>query len=132
MASTPPDFINEMPFTEFLGMEITGAEDGRATGRLPFREELTFDTGEIAVLHGAASFALADNVGAAAVMSHFEEPQPAFTIDLRIDYLSAATSDLTAEAEVLRYGSVVGVADILVEDADGEPVVAARGTYRSA
>lgn len=121
-----------MPFSETLGMEITGAEDGRATGRLPFREDLTFDTGEVAVLHGAASFALADNVGAAAVMSHFPEPQPAFTIDMRVDYLSGATTDLTAEAEVLRYGNVVGVADVVVEDADGEAVVVARGSYRTA
>lgn len=132
MASTPPEFINEMPLTEFLGMDITSADDGHATGRLPFREELTFDTREIRVLHGAVSFALADNVGAAAVMTHFEEPQPAYTIDMRVDYLSAATTDLTAEADVLRYGSVIGVADILVEDADGEPVVIARGTYRTA
>jgi uncharacterized protein (TIGR00369 family) len=66
------------------------------------------------------------------VISHFSDPQPAYTIDLRIDYLDAARTDLAAEAEVLRYGSVVGVADIVVEDADGTAVAVARGTYRSA
>lgn len=120
-----------MPMTEFLGMEITDSEDGHASGELPFRDELTFDTGRFVTLHGAASFALADNVGAAAVMSYFEEPRPAFTIDMRIDYLAAATSDLTAEAEVLRFGGTVGVADVVVEDAAGEPVVVARGSYRT-
>ena len=113
-------------------MEITHAADGRATGRLPLREEMCFDAGETPVLHGAVSFALADNVGAAAVMSNFETPQPAFTIDMRIDYLQAATTGLTARAEVLRHGSVVSVADVVVEDEHGEAVVAARGTYRSA
>lgn len=132
MTDTPPEFINEMPLSQFLGIEIREATNGHASGRLPFQEELTFETGDGAVVHGAASFALADNVGAAAVMSHFEEPQPAYTIDMRIDYLSAATDDLTAEAEVLRFGSVVGVADIVVEDADGEPIVVARGSYRTA
>lgn len=121
-----------MPMNRFLGIEITEATDGRATGRLPFREELCFDTGRTLAVHGAASFGLADNVGAAAVMSHFEEPQPAFTIDMRIDYLSAATTDLTAVGEVLRYGNVVGVADIVVEDAEENPVVVARGAYRTA
>lgn len=120
-----------MPMTEFLGMEITSAEDGHATGRLPFREELTFDTGEIVVVHGAATFGLADNVAAAAVMSLFEEPRPAFTIDMRIDYLSAATTDLTAQAEVLRFGRSVAAADVVVEDEDGEPVVVGRGSFRT-
>lgn len=131
MTSTPEEFINGMPMTEFLGMEITDATDGRAIGELPFRDELTFDTGRFVTLHGAASFALADNVGAAAIMSYFEEPRPAFTIDMRIDYLSAATSDLRGEAEVIRFGDSVGVADISVEGADGEPVVVARGSYRT-
>lgn len=132
MAETATDFINEMPATQTFGMEITTAADGRATAELPFQEPLCFDTGDAAVMHGAATFALADNAGAAAVISHFSDPQPAYTIDLRIDYLDAARTDLTAEAEVLRYGSVVGVADIIVEDADDTAVAAARGTYRSA
>lgn len=132
MTTTPAEFINGMAATEFFGMEITAADDGRATARLPFREELCFDRGERPVLHGAASFALADNAGAAAVMSHFDEPRPAFTIDLRIDYVAAARSDLIAEAEVLEYGRVVSVADVVVEDADGTVVAVARGTFRSA
>lgn len=131
MTRTATEFINEMAATNYLGMEVTEAANGHATGRLPFREELCFDTGRVEVLHGAATFALADNVGAAAVISHFEEPEPAFTIDLRIDYLSAATSGLTAEAEVLRFGNVVGVADIVVEGEDGDAVAVARGSYRS-
>jgi len=130
--STPTEFINDMPATETFGMEITGASDGHATARLPFQEKLCFDGGDRSILHGAAIFALADNAGAAAVMSHFEEPQPAYTIDLRVDYLDAARTALTAEAEVLRYGSVVGVADIVVEDANDDAVGVARGTYRSA
>lgn len=131
MATTPAEFINEMPATETFGMQVTEAEDGRATAELPFQEKFCFDSGDTSVLHGAATFALADNAGAAAVMSHFPEPQPAYTIDLRIDYLDAARTDLTAEAEVLRHGSVVSVADIIVDDTNGNAVVAARGSYRS-
>ena len=132
MAETAAEFINGMRPTETFGMEITGAGEGRATARLPLQEKFCFDGGDSPVVHGAATFALADNAGAAAVMSGFDEPQPAFTIDLRIDYLDAATTDLTAEAEVLRHGSVVGVADVVVEDADANAVAVARGTYRIA
>lgn len=131
MTQTPAEFINTMPATETFGMEVTHAAEGRATARLAFQEAFCFDAGDTPVLHGAATFALADNVGAAAVISHFEEPQPAYTIDLRIDYLDAARTDLTAEAEVLRFGRVVGVADIVVEDADGNAVAVARGSYRT-
>jgi len=113
-------------------MEIVDAEDGYASGRLPFQEDLCFDADGTLLMHGAASFALADNVGAAAVMSHFDEPQPAYTIDMRIDYLSAATTGLRAEAEVLRFGKVIGVADVVVEDEDGDAIIAARGAYRTA
>ena len=130
--ATPVEFINAMRPTETFGMEITEADGGRATARLPLQEKFCFDGGEFPVVHGAATFALADNAGAAAVMSGFEAPEPAFTIDLRIDYLDAATTDLTAEAAVLRHGSVIGVADIVVEDAEGHTVAVARGTYRSA
>lgn len=130
--STPVEFINAMPATDYLGMEITSADGGRATAHLSFDEDLCFDRGDAPVLHGASTFALADNVGAAAVMSLFDEPQPAFTINIRIDYLAAARSDLTGEAEVLDYGPIVSVADVLVEDDDGTAVAVARGTYRSA
>lgn len=132
VSTTPAEFINSMPASDYIGMEITEARDGRATARLPFREELCFDRGERPVLHGAGTFALADNVGAAAVMSHFDEPQPAFTISISIDYLAAAESDLTAEAEVRHFGALVSVADVIVTDADGADVALARGTYRSA
>ena len=131
MSLTTSEFINGMPMTELLGMEITDAADGSATGRLPFRDDIAFDTGRFVTLHGAAIFGLADNVGAAAVISYFDEPRPAFTIDLRIDYLSAATSDLRADAEVLRFGRSVAAVDTIVEDADGEPVAVARGSFRT-
>ena len=131
MAETPAEFINGMGPTEAFGMEITAAADGRATGRLDRQEAFCFETEAGPVLHGAVVFALADNVGAAAGMSRYPEPEPAYTVDLRIDYLDAARSDISAEADLLRYGRVASVADIVVEDADSEAVAVARGSYRT-
>lgn len=125
-------YVNDMPATRFFNMTITEARDGVATGELPFDPELSFDRGEHAVMHGAATFALADNVGAAAVISEFDELVPAVTIDLRIDYLGAARTDLHAEARVRRFGRAVSVADAVVEDTEGNEVALARGSYRTA
>lgn len=127
----PAAFVNEMPATRFFNTTITDAGDGTATGELPFSPDLCFDRGENSVMHGAATFALADNVGAAAVISEFDDLAPAVTIDLRIDYLGAATTDLRAEAEVRRFGRAVSVADAVVEDASGDAVALARGSYRT-
>ncbi|MFB6311026.1 MAG: PaaI family thioesterase [Salinirussus sp.] len=132
MSSESATFINEMPATQFFDMTITEASDGVASGTLPFNTGLCFDRGDNTVMHGAATFALADNVGAAAVISQFDEPEPAVTIDIRIDYLGAATSDLHAEAEVRRFGRYVSVADIVVDDTAGDQVALARGSYRTA
>jgi uncharacterized protein (TIGR00369 family) len=81
-------------------------------------------------MHGAATFAIADNVGAAAVISRTDESRPAVTIDSRIDYPGPA-ADLVATADVRRFGRSVSVADIGVEDEHGDPVATARGTSRS-
>jgi uncharacterized protein (TIGR00369 family) len=131
VAQTAAEFVNAMPATEFVGMEVTEASDGEATARLPFREELSFARDERPVMHGAATFALADNVGAAAVISLLDEPRPAVTIDIRIDYLGPARSALTATAEVRRFGGTMSVTDIDVVDEDGNAVAVARGAFRS-
>ena len=131
MSQTPAEFVNAMPATQHFGMEITDASDGAATGRLPFREALCFARDDRPVMHGAATFALADNVGAAAVISLLDEPRPAVTIDIRIDYLGPAATALVATADVRRFGRSVSVADIDVEDDSGDPVAIARGAYRS-
>lgn len=131
VSETPAEFVNGMPATQHFGMEITDTGEGTATGRLPFRDELCFARDAEPVMHGAATFALADNVGAAAVISLLDEPRPAVTIDIRIDYLGRAASALTASAEVRRFGRSVSVADIDVEDDTGDPVAIARGAYRS-
>jgi acyl-coenzyme A thioesterase PaaI-like protein len=50
---------------------------------------------------------------------------------MRIDYLSAGTGDLRAEADVVRVGGDVGSVDVDVYAADGEHVAQARGVYKT-
>ena len=53
------------------------------------------------------------------------------TIDMRIDYLAPATTDLRTEAEVVRSGGSVSVVDAEVYDTDGRHIASARGTYKT-
>lgn len=122
------EIFNQTPFVQHLGMEITEANDGYAEGRLPFSDEIQSDS-QGTVAHGGATYALADSVGGAAVISLTEDVSP--TIDMRIDYLAPATSDLTATANVIRFGSSVAMVQVDIHDADGERVATAQGTYKT-
>lgn len=126
------EFVNSQPANQRFGIELIEAADGRAVGTIDHSEEWCFVSGEQHYLHGGVSFGLADTIGAAAVMSLYDQVKPAVTLDMRIDYLQVAESDLEAIAEVNRYGSRNASVDIeVVQQASEEPVVLARGTYAS-
>ncbi|GAA0199861.1 PaaI family thioesterase [Haladaptatus pallidirubidus] len=121
-------FFEGMPFADLLGVEVTVAEDGHAEGKIEMRDELSWNQDEL-MAHGGVTFTLADTVGGAALVSLNDQPVP--TIDMRIDYLSAGTGDLHAEADVVRNGSDVGTVDVRVYDEDDEHIADARGVYKT-
>ena len=121
-------FFEGMPFADPLGIEITTASAGHAEGHLTVRPALSWNA-DREIAHGGVSFALADTVGGAALVSLVEQPVP--TIDMRIDYLEAGTGTLYAVADVRRQGGSVGVVDIEVTDEDGTTVADARGVYKT-
>ena len=121
-------FFEGMPFARLLGVELTTVDEGHAEGRVEMREELSWNADRV-MAHGGVTFTLADTVGGAALVSKVEQPVP--TIDMRIDYLSAGTGDLRAEADVVRVGGDVGTVDVDVFAADGEHVASARGVYKT-
>lgn len=122
------DLFNQAPFAELLGIEVTAMEDGTAEGRLPFHEDLlSSNFGSVA--HGAATYALADTVGGAAVISLSQDVSP--TVDMRIDYLAPVTTDLEASAEVIRYGSNLAMVYVEIHDTEGTRVATAQGTYKT-
>lgn len=117
-----------MPFARHVGIEVTAAEDGYAEARLPLESHHS-STPETLVAHGGVTYALADTAGGAAVISVYEMPTP--TVDMRIDYLAPATTDLVAEAEVVRDGGSVAVAAVEVHDDEGTRVADARGVFKT-
>lgn len=121
-----PRQLSAMPFNELLGIDVTRAADGWAAGRVALEEPLHSVEG---VAHGAVTYALADTVAVAAVLS--EGPVVAPTIDMRIDYLAPVTNDIRATAELERMGGSVAVVDVDVKQEDGERVATARGVYKT-
>jgi uncharacterized protein (TIGR00369 family) len=121
-------FFESMPFADLLGVELTEIEDGHAEGRIGMREELSWNADRL-MAHGGVTFTLADTVGGAALVSLVDQPVP--TIDMRIDYLEAGTGDLSAEADVVRRGSDVGVVDVDIYAEDDTLIADARGVYKT-
>ena len=124
-------FIEAVPHCKALGMELTEIGDGRAEIVMPY--DLRFvgdpDTG---VIHGGAVSALMDTCCGAAAMSHPASPATTATIDLRIDYMRAATPGQTIRAQAECYHitrSVAFVRAVALDDDNDQPVATATGAF---
>ena len=83
-------FIEAIPFSRALGMVLDEIGEGVAVISMPWSAALVGDPVR-GVVHGGAVSALMDTCGGAAVMSHPQALAATATIDLRIDYMRAAT-----------------------------------------
>ena len=124
-------FIRALPHSVALGMELQALEDGVAVISMPYADKLVGDPAT-GVIHGGAVSALMDTSCGAAVMSHPSNPAGTATIDLRIDYMRAATPGQTITARATCYHVTRSVAFVRAvatdEDADN-PVAAATGAF---
>ena len=125
----PTELFDRIPFAADLGIDLTRAVDGHATGRLELAERHTSNE-RTGVVHGGVTYSLADTVGGAAVYSVVGTSTP--TVDMRIDYLAPATGELLhAEAETLRVGAGVATVDVTVTDGSGTRIAECRGVYKT-
>ncbi|MFB6270146.1 MAG: PaaI family thioesterase [Halobacterium sp.] len=129
-------YVDDHGFLSFLDLDVESAGDGEMTLRVPYDEKLTNHGAGEGNVHGGIAATLIDTAGGLAVRTALEEPvgSGVATIDLNVSYLRPARGDLVAEAEVVRVGSTVGVAEVTVtaEEADGdaEEVAVGRGSFR--
>ena len=124
-------FIQALPFSRALGMEVTEMGPGRATITMPWDARLVGDpvTG---VLHGGAISALMDTASGASVMSHPAAPTSTATLDLRIDYMRPATpgQSITARAECHHVTRSVAFVRVVACDEDAaRPVAMGTGVF---
>lgn len=122
----------DIPFNRFLGMRADASVRGKGRIELPARPEFTGDPGRPA-LHGGLISTLADTVGGLAAFTVTESISRCSTIDLRVDYLRPGQVDtpLVGEAEILRFGNRVAVANIVIfqDGARTRPVAVGKGVY---
>lgn len=142
MQSDPPEdpgdkariarqFIEAIPFSRALGMELREIGEGVAVIAMPWSDALVGDR-RSGVIHGGAVSALMDTCGGAAVMSHRQAPAGTATIDLRIDYMRPARpgQPITARAECYHVTRSVAFVRATAWDADADrPVAAATGAF---
>ena len=125
-------FIEAIPYARTLGMQIERLEGGECTISMPWDARLIGDPAS-GVIHGGAVSALLDTVSGAAVLSHPQARAYATaTIDLRIDYMRAATPGQRIRAEAQCYHVTRAVAFVRAQAFDDDhqrPVAAATGAF---
>lgn len=130
-AQIAQQFIEAIPYSRALGMEMHEIGNGVAVISMPWSEALVGDP-KTGVIHGGAVSALMDTCGGAAVMSHPDAPAFTATMDLRIDYMRPATPGqrITARAECYQLTRSVAFVRASAWDADEtRPVAAATGAF---
>lgn len=124
-------FIEAIPHSRALGMELAEIGEGRAVIVMPYDKKLIGDP-ETGVIHGGAVSALMDTCCGAAVMSHPSAPSSTATIDLRIDYMRAATPGQTIRTTATCHHvtrNVAFVRAIATDDETETPVATASGAF---
>ncbi len=90
-------FLDTVPHAKAIGMEIV--EIGKASGvlKIPYSEKLIGNP-QTGVVHGGVISSLLDTALGLAVICALDELVPIATLDLRIDYMKAATPGQTIYA----------------------------------
>jgi uncharacterized domain 1 len=121
------ELYGRVPFHRAHDVEVLLVTTERAETKVPYDDPLVGNP-DLQALHGGVISSLVDLTGAAVFVGDCEDYTP--TIDLRVNYLSAAgRRPLYASATVERTGGTIGVATVEVESGD-EICATGTGVYK--
>jgi uncharacterized protein (TIGR00369 family) len=124
------ELITRGPYHQWLGLRVIALHDDGIEIKATWREEWVVNP-QRRYTHGGVLAALLDLGADWAMVKQLGRPVP--TIDLRVDYHSAAMpGDLTVRGKIVRLGSQFSTAEAQVFDAEGKLVASGRGTYFTA
>jgi uncharacterized protein (TIGR00369 family) len=124
------ELVTRAPYHQWLGLKVVALHDDGIELTAAWREEWVVNP-ERRYTHGGVLAALIDLGADWAMLKKLGRPVP--TIDLRVDYHSAAMpGDLTIRGKVIRLGSQFSTAEAQILDSTGKLLASGRGTYLTA
>lgn len=123
-------WVEESPYSRFLGVRLEQLDEQGARLVLPYRDE---NSNPGKALHGGCAASLGAIGGqAVARAAHGAEAGPWHTAQMQVSYLSAAIGeDVVAEAELLRRGKELCFVSIGVRTSEGKPIARVTTTVRA-
>jgi uncharacterized protein (TIGR00369 family) len=119
------------PHARYLGMMVVETGPGLAVVMLPYRPELIGDPVRKVVFGGAIT-TLLDQASGLAVACALDVLRAIATVDLRVDYLRAATPELDLYARVECYKvtrNIAFIRGIAYERGPDDPFASCLGTF---
>jgi len=88
--------LDPLPFAKLMGINVVSVAPDLVIGELKVREDLCTRP---AVLHGGATMAFADTIGAVATVANLKEGETTTTIESKTNFFAAISLGDTARAE---------------------------------
>ena len=120
-------FNIHVPFVEHLGVRILEKGDGLVRLRLDPRTELTNSWGSV---HGGVLMTLLDVALASAGRSLDENCNGALTVEMKVNFIAAASGPVLGEGRAQRAGRSLIFSEGELRSEDGTMLAKATGTFK--
>ena len=127
MAAQKAGFNIHVPFVEHLGIRILEKGDGLVRLRLDPRPELANSWGSV---HGGVLMTMLDVALASAGRSLDENCNGALTVEMKVNFIAAATGPVLGEGRAQRAGRSLIFSEGELRGEDGTLLAKATGTFK--